>query len=178
MLSEKEGEELMPIYPQFEPSEDPLDGISFSDESRNIYPVYTCIEHLYLPLSKAELKEATLSIGKKDFRVRDYPDAFTSDAKGTYLNLSRLLGITSRIDSQVLSLLITLKKKVFSVNYVYLNRFQLIKDPRKKENEGKITLLLDSLVLDFPYQRKGLDSSLKINIHGIRLALLLDPEKK
>jgi len=165
------------IKEDYQEYKEPIKNITFADEEGNIYSTYTSLDKLMIPLSRKDIQNKVLSIGNQMFRVQDNLSAFTFGTKKTYLNINCLLGLTTKIESQVLVI------KIHSENenddntlyYVYLSRFSLIKDPRRKENNGMLTMLLDSLVIDFPYKKETDNkSNLVVNIHGVRLHCLIN----
>ncbi|MFA6586719.1 MAG: hypothetical protein WCR16_01360 [Bacilli bacterium] len=149
--------------------------VSFSDDKGFIYPTYFSLDKLKLDTAADGLMEKTLSIGSRLFPVKDNLSSFQEEGKDVYLNLNKLLGFEdTHLTSQVLSLiLISPNGKKEETKLVYLSRYILMKDPRKEENKGHMSLLLDSLTLDFPYQREEKKSNLQIKIDGKPLFLLL-----
>ena len=166
----------MNINNSFEVADDPLTDVFFSDEKGIIYTIYTSLSHLKVSDSTKDLDSKTLYIGSKAFPIKDNLSFINIDRNGVYLNLSALLGFKERLStSQVLSLSLRNpnEKKGTVTNLVYLSRYILAKDPRKEENKGHLSLILDTLVLDFPYQRNGNTSNLVVKIDGKKLHLLL-----
>jgi hypothetical protein len=162
--------------PSFDVLEGPLDDISFSDEKENHYTAYTSLNQLFICKRISKINDSTLYIGKRAFVVKDNLDCFQVTEKGVVLNLTQLLGFKDRLSScQALTLNFknSDEKKSFSVNIVYLNRYILAKDPRKEENNGHLSVIIDTLVLDFPYKKEKNKSNLTINIDNKKLFLLL-----
>jgi len=155
--------------------------IAFSDDEGRIYPVYFALSHIRLSTVWTGFAKKTLYLGTKAFPVSSYLSCFSHDRKGVYLDLASLLGfqdVSGHLASQVLTLVLKDREgKEEETRLVYLSRYSLLKDPRKKENQGHISLLLDTLTLDFPYQRTGNRSNLKVKIDSQPLYFLLADSK-
>ncbi|MCI1734353.1 MAG: hypothetical protein LKM30_01250 [Bacilli bacterium] len=152
-----------------------LPDVCFSDKDGNLYPAYTSLTHLELVASPVGLIHKTLIIGKMAFPVVNNPECFTKVGKKVYLNLAKLLNLSALNQSQVLTLVLASKNKQETTNLVYLSRYSLFKDPRKIENHGHLSLILDTLTMDFPYQRQGNKSNLMVCLDGKKLCFLLNP---
>lgn len=151
-----------------------LSSVQFSDEEGNIYDVYTELSRIKLHTSLTTLKDKTLKIGRRTFSINAHQSCFHKENDGYYLDLKALLGFKDHLKSQVLVLeLIDEDNEIETTYAVYLSRYILIKDPRKKENNNHLSLILDSLTLDFLYKREDNTSNLSVNIDSKKLSLLL-----
>ena len=147
----------------------------FSDEEANLYQTYLSLKEIRLnkPCDE-DFLSLSLNIAKESFQVKDNLDCFKEEKDSIILNLDRLLGLTDRLQSQVLTFILKGKKNESTTRIVFLNRYILLKDPRKEENKNHMTVLLNTLVLDYLYTRDEITSNLKVNLDGKKLYFLLN----
>lgn len=149
--------------------------LNFADEEGNIYKTYLSLDEIYLNKPNGEsLDSLTLYISKKTFKLSIYKDCFTENKDYIVLNLDKLLGLKDRLQSQVLTFVLKGDKESSSTRIVFLNRYILLKDPRREENNNHISVLLNSLVLDYLYKRDEKTSNLKVNLDGKKMYFLLE----
>lgn len=151
----------------------------FSDDCGNLYDTYLSLHDITLKRPKDEfLFDLVLSISKEEFPIKDYPECFKEETNGIHLDLAKLLGLVDRLQSQVLTFVLKGKKESVTTRVVFLNRYVLLKDPRKETNRGHMSVLLNTLVLDYVYHKDKLTSNLVVNLDGKKLYFLLEGGKQ
>ena len=161
----------------FEEEQNLKKDLRFSDDNGNIYKTYLSLNAIDIEKPEGEkAKDLVLSISRESFPLKDYQDCYVENKDSITLNLEKLLGIKDRLQSQVLTFLLKGKKEKVT-RIVFLNRYVLLKDPRKKENHGHMTVLLNTLILDYLYQREKNTSNLKVKLDGNSLYFLLDEKE-
>lgn len=149
--------------------------VRFSDDEGNLYVTYLSLREIRLEKpSNSRAKDLVLLISKESFPLKDYEDCFTEEKDDIVLDLDKLLGIKDRLQSQVLTFLLRGEKEEKITRIVFLNRYVLLKDPRRKENQNHMTVLLNTLVLDYLYKKEKNKSNLKVKIDGKQLYFLLE----
>ncbi len=161
----------------FEENRNLEEDLRFSDDEGNIYLTYLRLDHIRIQKPEQEkASDLVLSISKEDFPLKDYSNCFEEKGDSILLDLTKLLGIKDRLQSQVLTFVLKGKREK-TTRIVFLNRYFLLKDPRKKENSGHMSVLLNTLVLDYVYSTDGMRSNLKVKLDGKSLYFLLDERK-
>lgn len=149
--------------------------VRFSDDEGNLYVTYLSLREIRLEKpSNCKTKDLVLLISKESFPLKDYEDCFIEEKDDIVLDLDKLLGIKDRLQSQVLTFLLRGEKEEKITRIVFLNRYVLLKDPRRKENQNHMTVLLNTLVLDYLYKKEKNKSNLKVKIDGKQLYFLLE----
>lgn len=151
--------------------------LRFSDDEGNIYLTYLRLDDIRIEKPENEMAEdLVLHISKESFPLKDYKDCFKEEKDCIFLDLKKLLGIKDRLQSQVLTFVLKGKKEK-TTRIVFLNRYVLLKDPRKIENQRHMSVLLNTLVLDYLYKLDGNKSNLKVKLDGKSLYFLLKEKK-
>lgn len=149
--------------------------LNFADEEGNIYMTYLSLDEVMLNKpADCDFESLTLYIAKQAFKVSEYRDCFIENDENIILNLDRLLGLKDRLQSQVLTFVLKDEKEMSTTRIVFLNRYVLLKDPRRKENHNHMSVLLNTLVLDYLYKRDEKTSNLKVNLDGKKMYFLLE----
>ncbi len=149
--------------------------LNFADEEGNIYKTYLSLDEVMLNKpADCDFEFLTLYIAKQAFKVSEYRDCFMENDENIILNLDRLLGLKDRLQSQVLTFVLKDEKETSTTRIVFLNRYVLLKDPRRKENHNHMSVLLNTLVLDYLYKRDEKTSNLKVNLDGKKMYFLLE----
>lgn len=149
--------------------------VRFSDDEGNLYVTYLSLREIRLEKpSNNRAEDLVLLISKESFPLKDYEDCFIEEKDDIVLDLDKLLGIKDRLQSQVLTFLLKGEKEEKITRIVFLNRYVLLKDPRRKENQNHMTVLLNTLILDYLYKKEKNKSNLKVKIDGKQLYFLLE----